>query len=81
VQEKVNDQIYVTIEFSKQGPKPQKFIWKNKEYDIKNINFVHQSKEGDTLLTHFSVSGKTDSYKITFNSKDLSWKLNEIYFT
>jgi len=34
---------------------------------------------GVTKLFHFSISTNTSVYRITFNSDNLEWILNEIY--
>jgi hypothetical protein len=79
VYERIKEPILVTARFTSKGPRPQTFIWKNREYIINQTNFIHQSKEGDNLLTHFSVTCGNEGYKITFNSNKLTWTLDEIY--
>ncbi|MCA9308555.1 MAG: hypothetical protein R3B92_03515 [Patescibacteria group bacterium] len=76
---KINDQIEVLMDFTYGYPTPIYFTWKNKNINIENLDFYHTSYEGDALYHHFAVSTKTESYKLTFNSKTLVWRLNEVY--
>lgn len=77
--ETVNEQIEILANFTQKGPIPIVFTWRQKEYYIDAINFVHASKEGDAKLIHFSVSNDRENYKLTFDTKSLTWTLNEIY--
>lgn len=77
--ELINDPIDVVTTFTKQGPRPTSFIWKNQKYLIEKINFVYRSKQGDTHLVHFAAATTKEAYKITLNTKKLTWRLNEVY--
>ncbi len=77
--ELINEPIQVFAEFTKKGPRPYLFKWKNRDYKIKTLNFVHTSKQGNKTLFHFSVSTDTNMYKITFDPTTLTWTLDEIH--
>lgn len=77
--ELINEPIEVFAAFTKQGIEPICFTWRDKEYDVKSINFIHTSKSGDTKLIHFAITSGADTYRITLDSTYFSWRLEEIY--
>ncbi|MFZ5424803.1 MAG: hypothetical protein ACOZAO_03280 [Patescibacteria group bacterium] len=77
--ERVNDPIEILVNFTYAGAIPLYFTWKGTDYEIKDINFIHTSKEGDSLLYHFAVSTKNEAFKLTFNTKHLLWRIKEVY--
>lgn len=76
---KVNDVIEVLIHYTKKGPIPLKFTWREIDYDISAINFVHTSHEGNDTIVHFAVSNHQGAYKLEYNSNKLYWKMKEVY--
>lgn len=77
--EKIDEPIEVLVNFTFGGPIPLYFTWRKREYNIESVNFIHTSNEGNIPLVHFAVSTQTETYKIIFNTKDLTWTLDEIY--
>jgi len=73
------DPIDVVTTFTEKGPRPTQFIWKNQKYPIEKINFVYRSTQGDDNLVHFAASNEKGAYKLTLNTKKLTWTLDEIY--
>jgi hypothetical protein len=78
--EKINEQIEVLANFTHKRPVPLLFSWKGQKFKIAQINFVHTSYEGKALLVHFAVSTHKEAFNITFNTLELTWTLNDIYF-
>ena len=78
--EKVNEQIQVIVNFTLSRPIPLLIIWKGKKFQITHVNFTHISHEGKTPLVHFAVSTKKEAFNITFNTHELTWQLDEIFF-
>lgn len=76
---KINEPIEILVNFTKTKAQPIYFSWKNKDFEVEEINFVHQSKEGEVNLFHFSVTSKDQVFKLTLNTKFLTWTLDEIY--
>lgn len=74
----INEPIHVITLF-KNKPIPLQMLWKRKKVTFTKVNFTYESRQGSTRMIHFTVSSDTDSYKITFDTKNLTWKLNEIY--
>lgn len=56
---------------------PKWFIRKNLKYEIKEINFVWDEKQGKEEIINFSIT--TDSFcaEIAFNKKFLTWYLKK----
>lgn len=77
--EKINEPIEVVAEFGKRSLRPYVFRWQGREYEIKDVNFIHSAPKGKGMLFYFSVSDDTNYFKLCFNSQDLSWKLEEMY--
>jgi ribosomal protein L24E len=77
--EPINEPIQVRADFTNRGPKPKSFIWKNRKYEIREIEFSYTALKGDTKMFYFSVSTETETYKIFFNPKTLNWTLEEIF--
>jgi len=76
---RINDPIEVLIHYKKKGPIPLKFTWKEIDYDINSINFIHTSHKGNDTIVHFAVSNGEGAYKIEYNSNKLYWKIIEVY--
>jgi hypothetical protein len=57
---------------------PRWFLYDNKKYEIKEVNYQWEDFEGTEKLMFFSVSDGTNSYEISLNLKRLIWKLNKI---
>ncbi|EKE13936.1 MAG: hypothetical protein ACD_12C00743G0001 [uncultured bacterium] len=75
----INEPIKVLVSFSGLQVKPQVLIWRGKKYVIEKVNLVAKDREGEALIYHFSVSDKANYFKISFNTKNLSWQLEELY--
>lgn len=57
---------------------PKYVLWKGRTYKINQVGFHHTYLQGETLCHIFSVVSGSVFFKINFNTKDLSWKLEEI---
>lgn len=78
--EKIDEQIQVLVHFTHSKPIPLLFDWKGKKFKVTQINFTHLSREGNSVLVHYAVSTPKEAFNITFNTHDLIWILNEIFF-
>lgn len=74
----LSDPINVWVFFKKEGITPFVFFWNNRRIAIEKINLVHQSREGEKTLYHFSVSSGGNFYRLGFDSHDLKWSLEAI---
>jgi hypothetical protein len=77
--EKINESVEVLVEFDKQRVMPTFFKWRSKTYKIEKLNLVHKEKLGGDKIYYFSVSDSLNFFRLAFFTRDLSWKLEEVY--
>lgn len=77
--ETINEPIKVLVSFSPDNMKPLVFEWRGQKYPIDKINLVHCQKVGNDKLYHFSVSDEINYFKLSFNTRDFNWQLEELY--
>jgi len=59
--------------------KPVWFIWQEKEYHIKDITYIWNSREGNSLLYLFSVTDTADNlYELAYRTDTATWHLLSI---
>jgi hypothetical protein len=75
----VDEVVEVIVVFKKNKAVPAVLRWGNKDYKIEKVNMVHQIWEGETLLHSFAVSDGSNFFKLLFNTKNLQWKLEQVY--
>lgn len=75
----IEQPVKVGAVFDGSGIKPKWFIWKGVRKEVKVVNYNWKSKEGNTLISHFSVSDGSAHYLLTFNHTTTEWKLEKIY--
>lgn len=74
----IYEPISVVVVFSHGTLKPILFRWQNKKITIDRISFHWQTNEGTSKLLHFSAVVGQDVYELVFNSKELTWRLEQI---
>lgn len=57
---------------------PRLFIWNNKTYKIKKVNYGWQERRGREIISCFSVAVGIDLYQISFNNTSYCWKIDKI---
>lgn len=77
--EQVNEPIEVLVKFYKAQVFPSFFKWREKTYKVEKVNLVHRLKEGENNIYYFSVSDNANFFRLAFFTKDLSWKIEELY--
>ncbi|MFA6171900.1 MAG: hypothetical protein WC715_05645 [Patescibacteria group bacterium] len=77
--EKINESVEVLVKFDKQRVMPTFFKWRSKTYKIEKLNLVHKEKLGGDKIYYFSVSDSLNFFRLAFFTRDLSWKLEEVY--
>lgn len=75
----VNEIVEVMTIFKKNLVWPKALKWNGRVYNINKVNMRHQTMEGQTLIHYFSVSDSTNFFKLAFNTKNLTWKLEQVY--
>lgn len=74
-----DDPVEVLVLFREDKAIPYAFIWNNRKVKVKDINLVHESRDGRAKLVHFAVSDHANAYKLTFNTDTLKWRLEDVY--
>ncbi|MCX6796498.1 MAG: hypothetical protein NTW06_03295 [Candidatus Falkowbacteria bacterium] len=77
--EKVNEPIEVLVNFNRQRIRPTFFKWRGKTYRLEKLNLVHKTRDGNDKIYYFSVSDQANYFRLAFYTRDLSWKIEEIY--
>ncbi len=74
----LNERIEALAWFKNGKIYPRVFIWNNKKYKIKKVNYNWQERLGQEIISYFSVNTGFDLYQISFNNTTYAWKLNKI---
>lgn len=77
--EKINEPIEALVKFSGQKIFPAYIKWRGKTYAIEKLNLVHKERAGDDKVYYFSVSDNANSFRLAFSTRDLSWRIEELY--
>ena len=58
---------------------PHMLTWNLQDYLLGKIDFHHKTKQGDTLIHHFSVSDRMGQvyFKLALNTDTLQWTIEE----
>jgi len=78
--EKLNETIEVSVNFHRNKVVPTFFRWRGKTYRVDKVNMVHREGKGDDKIYYFSVSDKANFFRLAFFTRDLSWRIEELYF-
>ncbi len=55
--------------------KPVWFIWKERQYHIKEVTYTWTNREGSTSVHYFSVTDGQNLYEIAYNTEAMVWML------
>lgn len=77
--EVIDEPIDVSAIFRNGRIKPLSFIWNRERYEIKEVTYTWNDRQGEARLFYFSVSDGANLYELCFNSKTMDWKLNRVY--
>lgn len=75
----LNEPIEVLVKFHKTRVIPSFFKWRQRTYRVEKVNLVHHEKEGENQIYYFSVSDNANFFRLAFSTRDLSWKMKELY--
>lgn len=58
---------------------PYRLNWNAQEYMLGKIDFWHKTRQGDTLIHHFSIADTAGEacFKLALNTDTLQWTLEE----
>ncbi|MBU4472593.1 MAG: hypothetical protein KJ842_00335 [Candidatus Omnitrophica bacterium] len=74
----LNERIQAIVFFKGGKIYPRRFIWNNKIYKVKAINYNWQERQGKEIINYFSVNTGSGFYQISFNNTTLGWRLDKI---
>jgi len=57
---------------------PRKILWNGREYLITSTGLHHTYRQGRTLFHVFSVVANRTFFRLTLNTDNLFWQLDEI---
>ena len=78
--EKIDEPIEVLVNFNQHRVMPTFFKWRGKTYRIEKLNLVHKERSGNDKIYYFSVSDKVNYFRLAFFTRDLSWRIQELFF-
>ena len=58
---------------------PQWFVWEERKYPVKSINYFWLDRQGREKLHCFSVTDGTNNYELSYHVEKTVWKLNKVY--
>ena len=79
--EAIHEKVEVILIF-RLMPKPEtniyKVRWRGKEYVVKKLAYHHKVRDGRNLLHKFSVSTDNLDLRLTYDTENLQWELEEV---
>ncbi len=75
----VNEKIKVGAVFDGNRVAPKWFFWGRRKHDVKTVEHVWRSKEGEAPLLFFAVTDGANVFELRLNQKTLEWRLEKVY--
>ena len=78
--EKIDEEVSVDLIYDckQKIARPWAVKWRGRIYKIDKIGLHHQAWDGKTLIHLFSVCSKETFFKLSFNTLNLHWRLEEL---
>jgi hypothetical protein len=58
--------------------KPVRFRWSGKLFEVRDITYSWQTREGQNRIYHFSVSDGQTLYELSFDTSSLLWRMEKV---
>jgi hypothetical protein len=55
--------------------RPVWFDWRRRKYEVREVTYTWQEREGEATLLRFAVSDGANLFELTFNSVNRIWSL------
>ena len=78
--EKIDEPVEVLVKFETNKIMPCYLKWRKKTYKLEKLNLVYEEKQGENKFYYFSVSDNVNCFNLVFSTKDLSWRIKELYY-
>ena len=75
---KIDESIRVGVAFDNRRAIPTWFLWRNRYYRVKSVNFNWCSSTGVAKLHYYAVTDGINTYELCFNSITLEWTLGKV---
>ena len=77
---KLDESVSVSLAFDhvKHRVYPKWIVWDGRLYPVVKIGFHHTVREGRALYHIFSVASKSLFFRLSLNTENLHWRLEEI---
>jgi hypothetical protein len=57
---------------------PKWFIWEDRKYNVKSIDYTWEDRQGEEKQIMFAVSDGTNTYELVYNTIRMNWTLEKI---
>lgn len=71
----IGETVKAGVVFSGNKITPKWFIWTNKKYDVKSVNYTWKTKSGRSNIQHFAVSDGTNVFELAYDTESAKWEL------
>ena len=58
--------------------RPLRFRWSGRMFEVRDVTYTWQTKEGQKTIHHFSVSDGRTLYALSFDTQHLVWKMDSL---
>ena len=58
--------------------KPLRFRWSGRLFEVKEITYTWQTKDGQKNIYHFSVTDNKTLYELSFDTDSLIWRIENL---
>ena len=58
--------------------KPLRFRWSGRMFEVKDITYTWQTRDGQKTTHHFSVTDGRTLYELSFDTHSLVWKMENL---
>jgi hypothetical protein len=63
---------------SKTKVRPVWFVWRGREYRVREVTYSWKEREGKTLIQHFSVTDGVSLYDLSYHTAEMNWYLSYV---
>jgi hypothetical protein len=75
----IGETIRVVASFGFQDKiRPVRFSWNQRLFEVKDITYSWQTKEGQAKIYHFSITDGKTLYELSFDTTSLLWRLERV---
>ena len=75
---KLNDRVDVIAVFTSKRNYPFSFSWGGRKYVVEKVNLVYSRQSGNGLIISYSVTAQSNFFKLSFYTKEMEWRLEEM---